>query len=876
MVAAMPTELPPRESPVEAEAAGLDHLLQAARPRPAEDAVLARARIAGRLFGTGGGLGRFTVLDRLGRGGMGMVYAAYDPQLDRSVALKTVHVPKRGHELALQEAKALAKLSHPNVVPVFDVGIEADQVYIVMELVRGQTLRDWVVGKDLRTVLDAYRQAGQALAAAHDVRLVHRDFKPDNAIVGLDGRVRVVDFGLACQAADSNSQATTARRAVGTPKYMAPEQRGGGAVTAAADQYSFCVSLAEALRPPLPGWVEAVTARGCADDPAARYGSMHDLLRAFGRDPVRRRRQRLVAAGVGVALAGVATAAFAFGHTKASEVAHCSGGNRELQATWPSAMQLAALTRIGVASRYGQSLYEVLDRQLASYRMRWAVGHRDACLAERAGELSDRLFDRRMACLDQSRVAFATVAHIAATTRVDDLPNVARAASAIPDPDACRNLAALASDVEPPAPHLASEVERQRDELAAARVQLVAARYADARAATTRVIAKARAIDYRPLLAEALLVDGHALLLQTGQDTEGIAVLREATSVALEINADDLAVEAWARRAWLEANGTAPGSTALGGVDVVAAIATRTRTSFPRALLHNNIGSVELGWGHRTEAMRAFERALLDARHVKGAGAIELIGVRQNLALTVDDENYADQLMRDARRDLVALLGGDHPDVLTLEYIWATGVMASLPRALALLSTLCGKTELHPSLSAQTARCLVELADVRFELGDQAGAVAALDRALGIGASRLDDTPEARGYSLLWQDDPSRAASSFAAALAQPLAPDAPWHERYYRAKSMLGLGRARFAEGRLAAAQAVLEPAVAMLQEILDGHPAVAVERRLGRARAELARIAARTGQDATASADQALVWFRRSEAAPAAIAELDRLRRK
>ena len=134
-----------------------------ARPEESPALVLARARVAGALFGAAVGLGRFRVLERLGGGGMGVVYAAYDPELDRGVALKTVHVPRIGREIALAEAKALARLAHPNVVPVFDVGVEGEHVYIVMELVRGDTLGAWVKDRSQAEILDVYRQAGHAL-----------------------------------------------------------------------------------------------------------------------------------------------------------------------------------------------------------------------------------------------------------------------------------------------------------------------------------------------------------------------------------------------------------------------------------------------------------------------------------------------------------------------------------------------------------------------------------------------------------------------------------------------------------------------------------------------------------------------------------------
>src|SRR6185436_3507704 len=162
----------------------IDDALAGARPAEPAGLALARARVAGALFGTTPALGRFHILEQLGRGGMGVVYAAYDPELDRRVALKMVNVPEGGRDIAVAEAKALAKLSHPNVVPVFDVGVVEGQVYIVMELVRGATLREWAKGRRPREILDAYREAGLGLAAAHASGLVHRDFKPDNAIVG--------------------------------------------------------------------------------------------------------------------------------------------------------------------------------------------------------------------------------------------------------------------------------------------------------------------------------------------------------------------------------------------------------------------------------------------------------------------------------------------------------------------------------------------------------------------------------------------------------------------------------------------------------------------------------------------------------------------
>jgi len=232
--------------------------------------------------------GRYVLFERLGAGGMGVVYAAYDPSLDRKVALKLLRHGEGADEGAiernrlLREAKALARLSHPNVVHVYDVGtVGDDQVFIAMELVEGVTLRAWMREKKQRPwreVLPICLQAGEGLAAAHRADLVHRDFKPENVLLGKDGRVLVFDFGLAVPpdaespaAADAAARIAAARiaaardappppagagvhtlerytvGAIGTPAYMAPEQHEGKPTDARTDQYSYCLTLYEAL-----------------------------------------------------------------------------------------------------------------------------------------------------------------------------------------------------------------------------------------------------------------------------------------------------------------------------------------------------------------------------------------------------------------------------------------------------------------------------------------------------------------------------------------------------------------------------------------------------------------------------------------------------
>jgi hypothetical protein len=256
-------------------------------------------------------LGRYTVLERIGQGGIGEVFAAHDPELNRIVAAKMLRPGLAGQSPEARarfqrEAQAMARLSHPNVVAVYDVGSVGDRVYVAMERVEGPTLEAWLAERPRgwREVLEVFVQAGLGLEAAHAAGLVHRDFKPSNVIVG--DRVRVADFGLARVAAEAeptevpaatvlDGVVTQTGATLGTPAYMAPEQRAGGPPSPRSDQYSFAVALHEALygaRPGEPakkGWnrpparLRRVVQRGLSVKPADRYPTMSELLRALSR-----------------------------------------------------------------------------------------------------------------------------------------------------------------------------------------------------------------------------------------------------------------------------------------------------------------------------------------------------------------------------------------------------------------------------------------------------------------------------------------------------------------------------------------------------------------------------------------------------------------
>jgi len=238
------------------------------------------AELPKKTLSVGDRVGRYLVLSTLGTGGMGVVFAAYDPQLDRKVALKLLRsglqlATKDARKRLQREAQAIAQLSHPNVVGVYDVGTTDDgDLYIAMEFVEGDTLTTWLKRwpRTWREIIDVFLQAARGLVAAHSVGLLHRDFKPDNVLVGGDGRVRVTDFGLARSLIAHldeesgrgvtpqmptalNSQLTATGTVLGTPRYMPPEQLTGPDIDARSDQFSFCVALHEALygEHPLPG-----------------------------------------------------------------------------------------------------------------------------------------------------------------------------------------------------------------------------------------------------------------------------------------------------------------------------------------------------------------------------------------------------------------------------------------------------------------------------------------------------------------------------------------------------------------------------------------------------------------------------------------------
>jgi tetratricopeptide (TPR) repeat protein/predicted Ser/Thr protein kinase len=830
------------------------------RPGEAAGELLAQARLLGALFGeqsTVGSFGRFQVLKRLGAGGMGVVYEAYDPDLARGVALKLVNVAARDRETALAEAKALARLSHPNVVPIYDVGLERDRVYLVMELVRGKTLGEWLAGRTLREIVTVYQQAGAALAAAHDVGLVHRDFKPDNAIVGDDGRVRVVDFGLACEADDPARTTTEPRGVAGTPRFMAPESKAGTAITPAADQYSFAVALADAFelaRLSPPRRIAAVIERGRAAEPADRFASMRDLLRALARDPARTWRR----VAIGAVVAFLVAVAVYFRLNQPDE---CERGAEQLDAAWSRAARSIALDRIATLSRYGQSLRPLLERDLDAQASHWVGEYRAACLDRRRGTEASTRLDRRTVCLHRGIDALTAVGELIRNAEPDNLAELPRAVQSMPNPASCSDPDVLASEVVPPL----RDLTPVRHQITHVRILVGAGRYEQALVEASTAVATARALGYGPVLAEALLLQGRALAGMPDRKA-AVPILADATRVALSSRADALAVEAWARRVGelLKARESDP-DRVISGVDVVEPLAQRiVSATYARAILYNNLGNAEIFRDDLDKAREYFDRARIESQGLTGEDALELASSRANVELTSGDRVRADELLAGAATDLTAGLGEDHPDTLLVRWMRGSLTIEDLPQADSFLAPVCGAYELHAALAAKTARCWTELGLVRWDLGERELALGAMKRAV----EAWSKASEAAAYVTLWGGDARAAAQQFATAVAAvPPQPNEAWLARAPRTRVNLGLGRARRQMGDLRGAHEVLDRTIAELELIVHDHADTIYDRLLGRARVELAITLSAMGTSAPeriAAAKAAAAWLRRVRGNP------------
>jgi eukaryotic-like serine/threonine-protein kinase len=555
--------------------AGIEaHLGECERCRVAVAFLVTRTTVQARAAGQlarGAAVGRYVVLDLVGEGAMGQVYAAYDPVLDRKVAIKLLHLLTEGadaRERLLREAKSLARVAHPNLVGVHDAGAFQESVFIAMEFVDGKTLREWLKAAPPQAeVIDVFLQAARGLAAAHAAGLVHRDFKPENVLVGKDGRVRVSDFGLARDVSElprpvelppatgelETPRVHTATGAlVGTPAYMAPEQLAGQRADASADQFSFAVALAEALsghrpfarnttavvtagfKPVGPAAVQQALTRALSAEPAHRFGSLDELLAAIQPSPPTRW-PAVIGVGLSVALA----IGLVVGLRRPDAL--CTSGPARVAAVWPERRKASLAAHF--ASLDGTPLFESAKRGLDGYVTDWATMHREACEATRVkGEQSDQLLTARMACLDRRLVEVEGVLGVLATTDATSLARASDAVNALTPLSVCANAGALlAPSPRAEQPQVVERVSRIEQELARAQALNEAGRFKEGLPIATTAAFEAHGVGWAPLEAEALLTLG--LLTQgDGELTKAEPVLRDAWARALVAKSDRNAV----------------------------------------------------------------------------------------------------------------------------------------------------------------------------------------------------------------------------------------------------------------------------------------------------------------------------------------------
>jgi tetratricopeptide (TPR) repeat protein len=818
-------------------------------PAPRRPAALIRA---------GATVGRYQIRGLLGAGAMGVVYKAHDPELDRSVALKLLHPELASDDAVasahlLAEAQALAKMRHPNVVTVYDAGTHGDLVFVAMELVDGHTLRQWLAARrSWREVARLFVAAGHGLAAAHALGIVHRDFKPENVLIGDAGEVCVSDFGLARPVGSGGEIA-------GTPKYMAPEQRAGGASDPGADQYSFCVAFEEALEGTrAPAWVRAIIKRGRSKDPAARFASIDALLAQLRKQSSRRRRG-LVVLAVGGLLAGtVGISRWALDASPPS----CRF-ERELDGVWDGGRRRAVESAFSRSDPIlGTVAAEQAAHALDEYATAWTRMRTEACEAASARTQTDRLVDLRMSCLDRRRTELGALVRVFEAADRDVVRKAVTAARTLEPLAECANTRALLAR-HPMSPEARARMTEWSQQLATSRSDAAVGRYRPARELAARVAADARALGAREIEAEAMLLDGTCSDKLAEPERAG-AAYRDAALAAESTGNDDLAARARvlrvkpaadlrkfedghehvraARAAIERAGGSPPLAELLATHEAILLAAedkpedarARFQTALEIALrhygandpmtarAHNNLGGSQMALGKYADAQASYERALEIRRRVLGDQHPDVGTSHQSLGQVLSFQGKTEPALAQFRLALAineASFGVDHPSASRALHGIA-GELVNLGRydeALAMQRRLLGVLAPVPNAQRQVALVHNSIADVLELLGrrDEALAeyqiaIAMREKLLGRDHVELSQslTNMAIALTALGRHDDALAALERSLQIkAGKLPPD---HVNLVPA--LIGIGRVEIAAGRPARAIAHLERAEAIL----------------------------------------------------------------
>ncbi len=667
-------------------------------------------------------LGRYVVLDTLGQGGMGVVLRAFDRELDRPVALKVLHegFGEQNTARLRREAQAMAKLSHPNVVQVYEVGQVEDRTFVAMELVKGQTLKEWMQQEprpDWRACAKLFASLGEGLAAAHERGLVHRDFKPANAIIDTKGRPRVLDFGLALHdehgdieresiashrqrsgphsALQLDASLTTTGMVLGTPAYMPPEQMTGDETDARSDQFSFCVSLYEALygerpfeggtmlslmvsmrerkvRPipkgtKVPAALRKIVLRGLAPAPDERWPSMEAFVAELRRLVAPRGRWWAVA-GVTVGLTAIG-GGMAYGeYLEFTE--RCTGAQTQLQSVWDDTRRLQVRDAIlGTDLVYAPSTWERVEQRLESYAVAWSTKHTEVCEATSVrGEQSEEHMGLRMGCLrDRRRHLRATVDEL---SRADAtvVENAVDLVASLPRLERCDDLDVLTATVPPPEdPEVTTEVEALRDRLASIAAQQEAGRYVSAEQEVEPVVEQALALAYEPLIAETKARRG-VLHGQNGHYEDAEQDLHDAYALAMKHRHYEVALHTVQHLALVAGRMQDRAIEGRLWSRVAIAHAERSGDELEFAQSLSTQGNVLVKHGQYGDAQRAHERAREIRTRVLGTEHPTVAASLTSLSLVFVSRGKYTEAQQHSERALEILetaLGADHPRVAT-------------------------------------------------------------------------------------------------------------------------------------------------------------------------------------------------------------------
>ena len=724
---------------------------------------------------------RYIVLDVLGRGGMGTVTAAYDTRLDRRVALKLLR-PREDQEGAqlqvrmLREAQAMARLSHPNVVAVYDAGtLEDNTVFISMELVEGKTLRQWSQQDERpwREVLSVFLEAGRGLAAAHEAGLVHRDFKPENVLVGKDGRARVTDFGLARigDVAPNLGEASDpdADMVMGTPGYMAPEVLLGQPVDARSDLFSFCVALYETLyrRPafpgdtinarwaaqregrinpppthsPVPAWVASVVQRGLQVAPEQRPSSMRALIAALEDDPEQRRRAllRVAALATGVcALAALALAGWLHGYSR-----DCAELEHRLVGVWDAPLQekvRQALVSTGLS--YAPSTAERVQTALDGYASEWLRLRTDICEASGSGQAGQPqdLALLQVSCLERRRGQLGSLVKLLARGPDKELlPQAVQIVQSLPPLNTCMDAHALTTAVPLPGdPTARARIESLQEQVDQLETLWTAGKFPEGLELGARLLPQVESLDHAPLRAQALfhvgrLHGGH------GDYAKADALLRQALAHAARGKDDVLLARVWNMLIW---NSEVRLSRQLDVLDMESVVletaVERAGDDLARAESLHSLGGVLYKVGKFDEARARFQQAAVLMEKALGPEHPFVAAMYNNIGITLAELGRFEEARTHYERSLAIsqkALGPEHPDVAnTLTSLGRTLVRARHPdeaephlqRSLALAQKALGPE--HPVV----AETLLGLGEVYLARGQPAQALAPLEKALSM------------------------------------------------------------------------------------------------------------------------------------------------